>query len=201
MHKLVVAALAAAVSLTVQAQQPAAGVAVKASEPGKAAAAAAVEVRARVVGIDKATRSLDLKRPDGSVVTLAAGDEVRNFDQIRLGDDVVVQYVRALSLELLKTRSSIAERDVKTDAVQAKPGERPGAAVGRQVRVIANVVAVDKKASTITLKGPRGNQVELKVEDKRHFDVVKKGDQVEAVYTEAVAVSVQAPAKPAAAKK
>jgi hypothetical protein len=56
-------------------------------------------------------------------------------------------------------------------------------------------VAVNKKASTITLKGPRGNEVELKVEDKRHFDVVKKGDQVEAVYTEAVAISVEAPAK------
>ena len=201
MRKLVIAALAAAVSFAAHAQQPAAGVAVKASEPGKAAAAAAVEVRARVVGIDKATRTIDLRRPDGQVVSIVAGDEVKNFDQIKLGDDVVVQYVRALSLELLKSRSSVAERDVKTDAVRAKPGERPGAAAGRQVRVIANVVAVDKKASTITHKGPRGNQVELKVEDKRHFDVVKKGDQVEAIYTEAVAVSVQAPSAKPAAKK
>ncbi len=195
MQKLTFAAFVFAASLAVQAQQPPAGVAVKASEPGKAAAAEAIEVRARVVGIDKASRSVDLKRPDGKVVSITVGDEVKNFDQIKLGDDVVVRYVRALTLELLKSKSTVTERDVKTDAVTAKPGERPGAAAGHQVRVIANVVAVNKKASTITLKGPRGNEVELKVEDKRHFDVVKKGDQVEAVYTEAVAISVETPAK------
>ena len=202
MHKLIIAALAAAISFAAHAQQPAAGVAVKATAPGKAAVAAAVEVRARVVGIDKASRTIDLRRSNGQVVSIVAGDEVKNFNQIKLGDDLVVQYVRALTLELMKSGSQVTSRDVKTDAVTAKPGERPGAAAGRQVHVVANVVAVNKATKTITLKGPKGNQIDLVVEDPKQFAMVKKGDQVDAVYTEAVAISVEAPAaKPAAAKK
>ena len=52
------------------------------------------------------------------------------------------------------------------------------------------MVAVDPKKSTITLKGPRGNVMELNVRNPDHFKVVKKGDQVEVVYTEALAMSL-----------
>jgi hypothetical protein len=202
MQKLVVAALLAAVAAAAHAQQPPAGAVVKATSPGKGTIAAAVEVRAKVVGIDKATRTVDLRRPDGSVVSIVAGEEVRNFNQLKLGDDVVVQYVRALTLTLMKSGSKETSIDVKTDAVRAKAGEQPGAAVGRQVHVVANVVAVNKKEKTVTLKGPRGNQVDLVLEDPKQLELVKKGDQVDAVYTEAVAISLEAaPAKPATAKK
>jgi hypothetical protein len=198
MQKFIFAVLVA-VSMGVQAQQPPQAVAVKATAPGKVGAAEAIEVRARVVGIDKATRSVDLRKSDGKVVTIAAGDEVKNFDQIKLGDDLVVRYVRALSLELLKSGSAVREGSEKTDAVRAKAGDKPGAAAGRQVTVIANIVAINKKAKTVTLKGPKGNMVDLIVEDPKQIALAKVGDQVEAVYTEAVAISVEA--APKAAKK
>jgi hypothetical protein len=202
MFKLIAASLAAVISLEAYAQQPPKGAVVTATSPGKGTIASAVEVRARVVGIDKATRTVDLKRANGQVVSIVAGDEVKNFNQIKLGDDVVVQYVRALTLTLMKSGSKETSVDVKTDAVRSKAGEQPGAAVGRQVQVVANVVAVDKKAKTVTLKGPRGNTVDLVLEDPKQLELVKKGDQVDAVYTEAVAISLEAaPAKPAAAKK
>jgi hypothetical protein len=202
MHKLIIAALFSAVSFAAHAQQPPKGAVVTATSPGKGTVAAAVEVRARVVGIDKATRTVDLRRSNGQVVSIVAGDEVKNFNQIKLGDDVVVQYVRALSLTLMKSGSKQTSIDQKTDAVRSKPGEQPGVAAGRQVQVVANVVAVNKKTMTVTLKGPRGNEVDLVLEDPKQLELVKKGDQVNAVYTEAVAISLEAaPAKPAAAKK
>ena len=83
----------------------------------------------------------------------------------------------------------------------AKPGERPAAAAGREVTAIAKVTGVDKNAKTITLKGPRGNVVTLDVQNPDHFKVVKVGDEVEVVYTEAVAISVEPAPKKAAAKK
>jgi hypothetical protein len=70
---------------------------------------------------------------------------------------------------------------------------------GRQVTVIADVTAVDPQKSTITLKGPRGNSVTLNVQNPDQFKVVKKGDQVEVTYTEALALSVEPAPKPAAA--
>lgn len=173
----------------------------KAVAPGKAAAAQAVEVRAVVVGIDKAARTVDLKGPKGRVVTLAVSEEARNFDQVQLGDHVVVRYMRALSLELKKTGSAVRESSETSDAVRAKPGERPGVAAGRQVQVMANVVAVNAKTRTVTLKGPKGNLVDLVLEDPKQVARIKKGDQVEAVYTEAIALSVEPAPKPAAAAK
>jgi hypothetical protein len=202
MTRILVAVLSALTLATAHAQQAPAPKAVeaKAVAPGKAAAAQALEVRAVVVGLDKATRTLDLKGPKGRVVSLQASDEVKNFDQIQLGDHVVVRYLRALTLELKKGGSQIMERTEKGDAAVAKPGERPAVAAARQVQVMANVVAVNAKTKTVTLKGPKGNVVDLVLEDPKQVAKVKKGDQVEAVYTEAIAVSVE-PAPKAAAKK
>jgi hypothetical protein len=193
---------AAALAAPVLAQQPAAtGGAAVASEPGKAAVVRAAELSAQVIGIDKATRTLTLKGPKGRVVDVIAGDEVRNFDQIKLGDLVVARYVEAITLELRKTKAGAGDVAVREEAARAKPGERPAVAGGRQVTAIADVTAVDPKQSTITLKGPRGNEVTLNVQNPEQFKVVKKGDQVEVTYTEALALSVEPAPKPAAAKQ
>ena len=183
-------------ALSAHAQQPPAGAQVTASEPGKAAVAQTIKASAAVTAVDKASRTITLKTAGGSSFDVVAGDEVKNFDQIKAGDQVVVQYVRALTMEVKKAAGA-AKRTDKSDAVVARPGDKPGVAAGKQVTVIADVIAVDPKKSTITLKGPKGRVVELMVANQEHFKVVKKGDQVEAVYTEAVALTVE----PAAKKK
>jgi len=113
----------------------------------------------------------------------------------------VARYVQALTLELRKTKGASGDVKVTEGAVRAKPGEQPAAAVGRQVTAIADVTAVDPKKKTITLKGPRGNVVELNVQNPDQFKVVKKGDQVEVTYTEALALSVEPAPKAAAESK
>jgi hypothetical protein len=70
----------------------------------------------------------------------------------------------------------------------------------RTITGIADVVAVDPPASTISLKGPQGNVVVLDVKNPDQFKVVKVGDQVEVTYTEAVALSVEPAAKAGSAK-
>jgi hypothetical protein len=195
------ALIAAAMGSGVLAQQPGAtGGAVLASEPGKAAVARTVEVSAQVIAIDKATRTLTLKGPKGAALDVVAGDEVRNFDQIKLGDYIVARYVAALTLELRKTKVAAGEPTVREGAAKAQPGERPAVAGARQITAIADVTAVDPQKSTITLKGPRGNVVTLNVQNPDQFKVVKKGDQVEVTYTEALALTVEPAPKPAAAK-
>jgi len=158
------------------------------------------------VAVDKATRTLTLKGPKRTV-DVVAGDEVKNFDQIKIGDRLVVKYVEALTLELKKTKGK-PDAKAEVAAVRAAPGAKPAGAVGREITILADVVAVDPKKSTISLKGPRGNVVDLAVQNPDHFKVVKVGDQVEAVYTEALAVAItpevkgkpEAKAKPEAKK-
>ena len=49
---------------------------------------------------------------------------------------------------------------------------------------------------TISRKGPKGNVMTLAVNNPTQFTVVKKGDPVEATYTEAFALRVEPAAKP-----
>ena len=175
---------------------------VAATAPGQVGAARVVEVRAIVVGLDKNLRIVDLKGPRGRIVTIEAGDEVKNFDQINLGDHVVVRYAQSLTLSLSKASAASTARTEQTEVARAPEGERPAVAAGHQIQAVCVVTEVNKKTKTVTLRGPRGNYVDLVVEDGKRLAKLKKGDLVDAVYTEAVALSVEpAPAKAKGKKK
>jgi len=173
---------------------------VVASEPGSAAMVRAAEISAQVVSLDKKTRTLSLKGPKGKVVDVVASDEVKNFDQIKVGDFLVVRFMQSLALDLQKTKSGASGISVNETAVKAQPGQRPAAGGAREISAIAKVTAVDEKAKTISLQGPRGNVVTLDVKNPDQFKVVKQGDEVLVTYTEAVAVSIEPAQKPAAKK-
>lgn len=183
--------LAAAVAVTPAFAQT--GSAMVGTAPGKAAAVETIKVSATITAIDKATRDVTLKGPQGNEMTVTAGPEVKNFDNLKVGDQVNLNYVEALTLELKKGGGMIVQRTEKAGAAGAKPGEKPAGAVGRQVTVVADVVAVDPAKQVVTLKGPQ-RTVNLRIPDPEQFKRVAKGDQVEATYTQAVALAVE-PAK------
>ena len=167
-----------------------------ASAPGKAAVAETVKIEATIAAIDKATRAVTLKDAKGAETTVTAGPEVKNFDQMKVGDRVTAEYLRAVALELKKGGGLVVQRTEQAGGKAAKPGEKPAGVVGREVKVVADVIAVDPATQTITLKGPQ-RTVDLKINDPEQFKRVAKGDQVEATFTEAVAIVVT-PAKMAA---
>lgn len=165
------------------------GSVVVSSVPGKAMISETVELIASIAAIDKGTRTVTLQGPKGTA-DVVCGPEVRNFDQLKVGDNVVTRYQRALSMELKKTRRPLDQVQVESTA-RAEPGEKPGAATSRTMTVLADVVGVDPERSIISLKGPHGQVVDLTVRNPEHFKVVHVGDQVEAVYMEAVALTVE----------
>jgi len=183
--------LCAAIAPAQGQQAPAASTAMT-SQPGRVAAAETIKASVVVSAIDPATRTLTLKNAEGTMSDMVAGPEVRNFDQIKVGDAIVVEYVRALTLELRKG-GGVRQSAESSDAVRTRQGEKPGAAAGTRVTVLADVIDVNPKDKTITLRGPKGRVVVLDVQNPDQFKVVKKGDQIEADYAEAVAVSVQKP--------
>jgi hypothetical protein len=169
------------------------GAAVVGKGPGVAAAAQTVKLTATITAIDAVTRAVTLKGPQGREFTVTAGQEVKNFAQMKVGDQVNVEYVEALTIELKKGSSAPIARTEQAGAAAAKPGERPAGMAGRQVTITAEVVDVNPKTQVVTLRGPQ-RTVELKVSDPEQFKRVAKGDRVEATYTEALAIAVE-PAK------
>ncbi len=169
------------------------GGAVVAKGPGVAGVAETVELTATITAIDAATRAVTLKGPQGKELTLTAGPEIKNFAQMKVGDQVKAKYVEALTLELKKGSTAAVARTDTAGAAGAKPGERPAGVAGRQVTIMAEVMAVDPAKKTVTLRGPQ-RTIDLKVSDPEQFKLIAKGDRVEATYTEALALSVE-PAK------
>ncbi len=189
---IVLAFAVLATPVAVMAQQAPQAAVVAATAPGKAAVGEVIQLQGKVTSIDKAKRVVVVTGPQGNHINFNCGEEVRNFDQIRVGDLVTLTYAQALALELRKVANNgIRERVESEQVVRAKPGEKPGAAVEKTVQVTANVVAVNPKAQTVTLRGVK-RTVELAVNDPAQLKDIKVGDQVEAKYVEAVALEVTA---------
>ena len=166
--------------------------------PGVAGAAKTVEITATITAIDPKKREVTLKGPQGNEVVVEAGSRVRNFSQMKVGDQVDVEYVEALTLELRKGGGQPVARTTDAAGGRAKEGKMPAGAAGHKVTVVADVVNVDPQTQTVTLRGPE-RTVDLKVRDPKQFALIAKGDQVEATYAQALAVKVER--KDAAPKK
>ena len=190
---LLMIAAACAASPAMAQQLKAEGAAAASSSPGKAQVARAVKVSATVSAIDKASRTITLKDAAGKEFPVVAGSEVRNSDQITVGSEVVVGMMQALALELKKGPGGAPTMVESADSARAASGAQPGAVAARKVTVTADVIALDAKTQTATLKGPK-QTVDLKVPDPKQFKMIAVGDQIQATYTEALAISVE-PAK------
>ena len=68
----------------------------------------------------------------------------------------------------------------------------------RTVTVKATIEAIDKTNRIITLKGAKGNLVDVYATDKvKRFDELKVGDVITATYSESIAIRVRKPGEPA----
>ncbi len=156
-----------------------------------------VTMKATVEKVDLAKRLVTLRGPDGKVVTITVSDSVKNLPQVKVGDEVNVGYYESLAYEVKKPGEAEPGVNVADVAAAAKPGERPAGAGARAVTVTSTIEAIDDKTPSVTLKGPDGNLVTVKVRDRAKLARVKVGDLVDITYTQAVAVSVEPAPKPA----
>lgn len=192
---LLVAAAMLAAPFAAHAQNQPQSLTVVERAPGAGAVSEALQLQGKIKSVDKKRRSVVIVGPNGNELQMNLSDEVRNFDQIRVGDLVTLTMMQAVALELRKVANNgVRERIERDNTVAAKPGEKPGVMVERSVQVVANVVAINPKAQTVTLRGAK-RTLELAVGDPAMLQNVKVGDQVEGVYREAVALTVSAAPK------
>jgi Cu/Ag efflux protein CusF len=191
------ALLLALVPLISQAQSAPNTQAAVATAPGAVAGTATTSVTAKVIAIDPAQRTVTLQGASGKTRTIEVGDQVHNFDQIKVGDTVHARYTRALALELKKGATGMpAPTEEHAITPPPAPGAKPGGTVARKVTATAEVVAVDPAKQMVTLRGPEGNEVDVQAQDPSQLQNIKKGDHVQVTYVEALAITVtEAPAK------
>ena len=164
-------------------------VAAAAAGEGKLEAAQLVTLKAKVEAIDLANREVTLKQADGTTQTIKVTEEVKNLPQLKVGDDVAIEYYESLTLSLNKTEGAAPALSEKASEQRAELGQLPGGVRTHEITVVAKVTAIDAKESTVTLTGPKGKSVILEVSPEV-LAKVKVGDLVNAVYTQAVGVKV-----------
>lgn len=164
----------------------------EASAPGSVGLSGTVKMTATVVLIDLGSRDVVLIDSNGKMHRVNVSDQARNLDQVKVGDKVTTEYTEAISLQLKKRGTGSAPPASAVEAMIRSPqGMKPGGAVGRKVTAYATVVAVNSAKQFATLRGPLGNEYDVQVLDPAQLKAVQKGDEVEVVYTEALAISVR----------
>jgi hypothetical protein len=142
-----------------------------------------------VEAIEAQSRSVTIRKPDGTVVTTVAGPDVKGFDEIKVGDKVKAQYYENLVVRVKVPGEPAVDTDVK-DAI-ASGQTLPGGTKMRQRTLTCTITAIDMSTPTITFTSANGWKYTSKVRDKSALAKVKVGDKVDLVWTDALLVSLE----------
>lgn len=149
-----------------------------------------VTLEATVTAVNPETREVTLQNADGESITVIAGEEVRNFAQIEVGDKLTVEYMESVEIQVLGPDEAEVGAEGAAGAARAELGEKPGGAMISETTVVVVIEAIDKEMETVTVKGPAGNSETVKVRNPDNLDKVAIGDKVKITYTEALAIEV-----------
>jgi len=149
-----------------------------------------VTITATVIAVDAATRAVRVRGPEGRERVIEAGPQVRNFDQIDVGDQLRVTLLEEIAITVDPTGSAPGVAETSGMAVAAK-GDRPGAVMADTITITARVVAIDHGAREIALEEPDGTVRTVKVGPRADLQKVRPGDSLQFQLTEAIAIGVE----------
>ena len=159
--------------------------------------AATIEVAFSVGAVDAEKRLITLKGPQGNVGEFTVGDQVKRLAEIKPGDTIHAEYKVAAVAELREpTAEEKSAPSVEVIANARGTAEAPPAGgIGRAVRVVTTIEALDRANQSLTVKGPEGNTVTAHVEDPAVFDHLTIGQTIVVTFAESLGLSVQPGAK------
>ena len=160
-------------------------------EPG-AIMVETVKSTAKVTAIDAAKRKVTFEA-DGKSRTITCGPEVRNFNQIKLGDRLQITFVEALAVYLEKAGAPVGADEVST-VTMAPEGGKPGIFVTDTIVLNSKIDALDATKGTVTITTPDGKTRTMKVSKSvKGLKGLKKGDDIVVRFTEELAMVIESP--------
>jgi len=148
--------------------------------------------------VDPVSRGLLLRGSGGAqsglLLSTVVSPRVQRLDQIRPGDRVTVTYYQAIAAQVVNVFSPTSQPFENVSVNRTETASRPGGEVTRVRRGRVTITAVDPATNTISFVGP--NNV-LRTVTARNPQVqsfirtLRVGQQVDIVYEEALAISVE----------
>ena len=154
------------------------------------AASQTMTATARVETIDHETRAVTLLLESGELYTTEAGEDVRNFDQVDVGDTVYMHYTESVSIQVVADDGSDPEAFVSQDIARAAKGRMPGYAASESTVETAIVEAINLEDGTFKLREADGEIRQYKARNPNNLRLAEVGDKVVATVTTSVVITV-----------
>jgi len=148
-------------------------------------------VSAGVVAIDHETRVVTLDLGDGATLTFTAEPEVRNLDQVEVGDVVRAEYVRSFTAQLRPNDGREPEASEAGAMARSEEGAMPGMVASGTRVVTATVESIDLEENRFELRVPDGPVRSYSARNPDNLRLAEVGDLVVLTLTETVAIAVE----------
>jgi hypothetical protein len=148
-------------------------------------------VTVTVEAIEQASRSVTVKRPDGTFEVLYFPPTIKRFDTLKIGEKISARYYENIILQLKLPGEKAT--DTASAAVTKAEGGKAAVTSSRQRTITATIAAIDPTVPSITFTGPNGWKYSGRVEDTKALAKVKVGDKLDITWTEALILSVEDP--------
>ncbi len=150
---------------------------------------------ATVDSVDQKKRTVTFHTPEGELETVAVGDNVKNLDQVKPGDNLTIHYYEYTRVKVYPAGATIPKSAAESGTASAAKGEKPAGSEAAHVTQHATVEKLDKKTGKVTLKGESGETRTITARNKANLKNVEVGDQVVLTREKAIAASVQSAPK------
>ena len=192
------AILVVAMPLCAMAQEQAAAPPAKPASGGFFKATTQETENLKILKIGATDRIVTLKSELGDTLEIECGPEVKNFAQLKVGDDVVAKFTETLSVSVEAAGEPMDTKETTTS--EAKLGDKPASTVMERTQVRAKILSIDKGKGTATLQCYDGEPFTVTPLVRANLDKVQVGNIVVFTHTTGHAISVSKPAAKAKGK-
>jgi hypothetical protein len=145
-------------------------------------------VTATIESIDHATRTVNVKKSDGTYDDFYVPTDVKKFNSLKIGDTVTARYYENIVLRVQAAGEKAV--DTSSSALTLGKGDKMAGTLAHQRTITATISAIDMKVPSITFTGSNGWKYSRRVEDVKALATVKVGDKVDITWTEAALLSI-----------
>lgn len=153
-----------------------------------------IQSMATVEKINKKTREITFKNESGKRSIFKAPTDVRNFNQLKVGDIVTTTVTTFTDIQVTRGALETKSRVIKESLSKARLGSKPGVKMKKVVVDQAKIIDLDYKTKSVTLESMHG-MLTITPHNPEHFRILRVGDIVDAITERTVEINTTAPAK------
>lgn len=134
-----------------------------------------------VMEIQQQNRQLKLKSIDG-ITNFTAPPEMKNFDQIQVGDDVKVSLEISVTIEKLPKSTSIRSKTLDTAQTINPETTKPGKTISRKTSIESQVLSKNRAERFIVIKNLNDEEEKIQIAKSSFLKQLKVGDTIKVTY-------------------